>query len=82
MEDRSEEVFHSRHTRHHLALIQTFVDQSRLPYESLAVNGRARFMLRMRLSPDCGYTAVATKGVSDNLFTVESPAALTRGRSR
>jgi hypothetical protein len=39
-------------------------------------------MLRMRLSPDCGYTAVATKGVSDNLFTVESLATLTRGRSR
>jgi hypothetical protein len=35
-------------------------------------------MLRMRLSPDRGYTAVAIKGVSDNLFTVESIATLTR----
>jgi hypothetical protein len=31
-------------------------------------------MLRMRLSLDCGYAAVATQGVSDNLFTVESLA--------
>ena len=36
-----------------------------------------RFMLRLRLSLDCGYAAVATQGVSDNLFTVESLAALT-----
>jgi hypothetical protein len=42
----------------------------------------ARFMLRLRLSLDCGYAAVATQGVSDNLFTVESLAGLTRGRSR
>jgi hypothetical protein len=33
-------------------------------------------MLRMRLSPDCGCAAVATQGGSDNLFTVESLAAL------
>jgi hypothetical protein len=39
-------------------------------------------MLRMRLSLDCGCAAVATQGGSDNLFTVESLAALTRARSR
>jgi hypothetical protein len=32
---------------------------------------RARFMLRMRLSLDCGYAVVATQGVPDNLFAVE-----------
>jgi hypothetical protein len=48
----------------------------------LAANKYARFMLRMRLSLDCGYAAVATQGVSDNLFTVESLVALTRCRSR
>ncbi|MEA3147304.1 MAG: hypothetical protein QOI53_2850 [Verrucomicrobiota bacterium] len=31
-------------------------------------------MLRMRLSLDCGWAAVATEGVSDNLFTIESLA--------
>jgi hypothetical protein len=33
-------------------------------------------MLRMRLSLDCGCVAVATQGVSDNLFTVESLSAV------
>jgi hypothetical protein len=33
-------------------------------------------MLRMRLSIDCGYAAVATQGGSDNLFTVVSLATL------
>jgi hypothetical protein len=46
------------------------VDQPRLPYESLAANGRARFMLRMRLSLHCGCAAFATQGGSDHLFTV------------
>ena len=31
----------------------------------------ACLMLRMRLSLDCGWVAVATQGVSDNRFTVE-----------
>jgi hypothetical protein len=30
-------------------------------------------MLRVRLPLDCGFAAVATQGVSDNLFTIESP---------
>jgi hypothetical protein len=38
----------------------------------------ADFMLRMRLSLDCGCAAVDTQGGSDNLFTVESLTALTR----
>jgi hypothetical protein len=53
---------------------QSLVDQPRLPYESLAANGRARFMLRMRLSLHCGCAAFATQVGSDHLFTVESPA--------
>jgi hypothetical protein len=35
-------------------------------------------MLRMRLSLDCGCSAVPTQGGSDHLFTVESPAVLKR----
>jgi hypothetical protein len=54
---------------------KTLVDQPRLPYESLAANKNARFMLRMRLSLDCGCAAFATQGVPDNLFTIESLAA-------
>jgi hypothetical protein len=52
------------------------MDQPRVLYESLAANKHADFMLRMRLSLDCGCAAVATQGGSDNLFTVESLAAL------
>jgi hypothetical protein len=51
------------------------MDQPRLPYESLAANKHARFMLRMRLSLNCGCTAFATQGVPDNLLTVELLAA-------
>jgi hypothetical protein len=50
----------------------------RLANESLAANGRSRFMLRMRLSLDCGCAGFATQGGSDHLFTVESPAAVKR----
>jgi hypothetical protein len=49
------------------------MDQPRLPYESLAANKHARFMLRLSL--DCGCTAFATQGVPDDLFTVELLAA-------
>src|ERR1700675_1367507 len=37
-------------------------------------NKHARFMLRMRLSLDCGCVTAATQGRLDNRFTVESPA--------
>jgi hypothetical protein len=36
-------------------------------------------MLRMRLSLDCGYAAVATQGVSDNLFTVRIARRANKG---
>jgi hypothetical protein len=37
----------------------------------LAAKKHARFMLRMRLSLDCGSAAFATQGGSDHLFKVE-----------
>jgi len=37
----------------------------------LAAKKHARFMLRMRLSLDCGCAAFATQGGSDHPFTVE-----------
>jgi hypothetical protein len=42
-------------------------------------NKHARFMLRMRLSLDCGCVTVATQGGPDNRFTVESPAPFRPG---
>jgi hypothetical protein len=53
------------------------VDRPWVHHPSLAANNHARFMLRMRLSLDRGYAAVVPQGMSDNLFAVESLAALT-----
>jgi hypothetical protein len=58
-------------------LTQTFGGRAVGTLREFGGDKHTRFMLRLRLSLDCGYAAVATPGVSDNLFTVESLAALT-----
>ena len=56
-------------------LTQTFGGPASATVREFGGDKHADFMLRMRLSLDCGCAAFATQGGSDHLFTVESPAA-------